>query len=62
MALTSKKVRKLLCAGAVGKFLDQRGLYLCVQSRTAAHWEKRYQYLGREHYTGRRRSRRPPGL
>jgi len=52
MTLTSKKVRKLLCAGAVGKFLDQRGLYLCVQSRTAAHWEKRYQYLGREHYTG----------
>jgi integrase len=52
MALTSKRVAKLLRQGVPGRYLDERGLYLVVQSRTAAHWERRYQLDGREHYHG----------
>ena len=52
MALTSKRVLKLLRRGEPGRHLDQRGLYLVIGSRTNAHWEKRYQLDGREHYTG----------
>jgi len=52
MALTAKRVTKLLRRGEPGRFLDARGLYLVVDSRTAAHWERRYQLDGREHYHG----------
>jgi integrase len=52
MGLTSKRVAKLLRRGEPARILDQRGLYLCVQSKTAAHWEKRYQLNGKEHYHG----------
>jgi integrase len=52
MGLTSKRVAKLLRRGEPARILDQRGLYLCVQSKTAAHWEKRYQLDGKEHYHG----------
>jgi integrase len=52
LALTAKRVAKLLRKGEPGRHLDRRGLYLVVKSRTNAHWEKRYQYLGRERYTG----------
>ena len=52
MALTSKRVAKLIRRGEPGRHLDSRGLYLITQSPTAAHWEKRYQLDGREHYHG----------
>jgi integrase len=52
MALTSKRVAKLIRKGEPGRHLDSRGLYLITQSPTAAHWEKRYQLDGREHYHG----------
>jgi integrase len=52
MALTSKRVLKLLRRGEPGKHFDRHGLYLVTVSRTAAHWEKRYQLDGKEHYHG----------
>jgi integrase len=52
MALTSKRVLKLIRRGEPGRFLDQRGLYLIVGSKSAAHWEKRYELDGREHWHG----------
>jgi integrase len=52
MALTAKRVAKLIRKGEPGRHLDSRGLYLITQSPTAAHWEKRYQLDGREHYHG----------
>jgi integrase len=52
MALTSKRVLKLIRKGEPGRHLDARGLYLITQSPTAAHWEKRYQLDGKEHYHG----------
>jgi integrase len=52
MNLTSKRVAKLLRQGEPARHLDQRGLYLVIESRTNAHWEKRYQLDGREHYHG----------
>jgi integrase len=52
MALTSKRVLKLLRRGDPGRHLDQRGLYLVIASRTAAHWERRFQLDGAEHYHG----------
>jgi len=52
MGLTSKRIAKLLRRGEPGKHLDQRGLYLVVKSSTSAHWERRYQLDGREHYHG----------
>ncbi|TMJ90904.1 MAG: DUF4102 domain-containing protein, partial [Alphaproteobacteria bacterium] len=52
MALTSKRVLKLLRRGESGRHFDQRGLYLVIASKTNAHWEKRYQLDGKEHYHG----------
>jgi integrase len=52
MALTAKRVAKLIRKGEPGRHLDQRGLYLVIQSCTAAHWERRYQLDGKEHYHG----------
>jgi integrase len=52
MSLTSKRVLKLLRRGEPGRHLDARGLYLVIASRTNAHWERRYQLDGREHYHG----------
>ena len=52
MGLSSKKVLKLLRRGEPGRYLDQRGLYLVIASRTNAHWERRYQLDGKEHYHG----------
>jgi integrase len=52
MGLTAKRVAKLLRRGEPDRHLDQRGLYLVIESRTNAHWEKRYQFDGKEHYTG----------
>jgi integrase len=52
MALTSKRVAKLLRKGEPGRHLDTRGLYLVVNGPTNAYWEKRYQFDGREHHHG----------
>jgi integrase len=45
MALTVKRVEKLLRAGVRGKYTDSdvRGLMLCVESKTSAHWLLRWQ-------------------
>jgi integrase len=50
MALTVKRVEKLLRAGVRGKHTDGdvRGLMLCIESRTSAHWLLRWQ---RDHKT-----------
>jgi len=52
MNLTAKKVLKLLRRGEPGRYFDKHGLYLVVASRDSAHWEKRYQLDGKEHYHG----------
>jgi integrase len=52
MALTSKRVLKLLRRGEPDRHLDTRGLYLVIASKTSAHWERRFQLDGREHYHG----------
>jgi integrase len=52
MTLTAKRVAKVIRKGEPGRHLDSRGLYLITQSPTAAHWEKRYQLDGKEHYHG----------
>jgi integrase len=57
MSLTVKKVTKLLRRGEPGRTLDGgasgvRGLYLCVDSGTAASWALRYQVGGRAHWMG----------
>jgi integrase len=52
MALTSKRVAKLLRRGEPRRHLDGRGLYLVINSPTSAYWEKRYQFLGRERHHG----------
>jgi integrase len=45
MALTVKRVEQLLRTGVPGKHTDGdvRGLMLCVESKTSAHWLLRYQ-------------------
>jgi hypothetical protein len=51
MSLTAKKVEKLLNAGVPTKVTDKggvRGLMLCVEGKTSAHWLLRYQ---RDHKT-----------
>ena len=52
MSLTAKKVLKLMRWGEPGRHFDKHGLYLVIASRDSAHWEKRYQLDGREHYHG----------
>ena len=52
MALTVKKVRDLRAAGAPGRHHDGGGLYLIVDSKTAAHWEWRYQLHGKPRHMG----------
>jgi Arm DNA-binding domain len=55
--LTAKKVAKLIRRGEPWRHLDGgsngiKGLYLCVASRTAAHWELRYQLAHRVRWMG----------
>jgi hypothetical protein len=62
--LTAKKVAKLLRAGAPGRYLDRgdgrsgnqvapvRGLYLCINGKTSAAWELRYQLRDRTRFMG----------
>ena len=57
MALTVKKVAKLLRQGEPGRYLDsgttgERGLYLEIAGRTNAHWLLRYQLRGRTRWMG----------
>jgi hypothetical protein len=55
MALTLKRVAKLMRGGAPGRHLDkggERGLYLIVAGPNAAHWELRYQLNGRGRWMG----------
>ena len=59
--LTDKEVAKLLRHGAPGRHLDshskdrvnrQAGLYLVIGSKSAAHWELRYQLDYRTRFMG----------
>ena len=52
MALTVKKTAKLLRRGVVGRHFHTQGLYLDIESKTNAHWVRRYQLNGRSHYAG----------
>ena len=52
MALTVKKTAKLLSRGVVGRHFHTQGLYLDIESKTNAHWVRRYQLNGRSHYAG----------
>jgi hypothetical protein len=56
MSLTVKRVQRLLRRGEPGRYLDgvggQRGLYLIVANKQAAHWELRYQLNGRARWMG----------
>jgi integrase len=52
MALTQKGVRGLLARGEVGRHFDRDGLYLIVNSKTSANWERRYQLHGKARAMG----------
>jgi integrase len=52
MSLTSKRVAKLLRRGEPDRHLDQHGLYLVIESRSNAHWERRFMLDGRDRYHG----------
>jgi integrase len=46
LALTVKRISRLVSAGAKGRHLDDSGLYLVVTGVGTAHWERRYQIPG----------------
>ena len=55
--MTVKRVEKLIRRGEEGRWLDsgpagQRGLYLVVANKQAAHWELRYQIDDRARQMG----------
>jgi integrase len=60
MALSMKKVAKLLRRGVPGRHIDsdsgdpnrQRGLYLVINHKDSAAWELRFQLHGRPHWMG----------
>jgi integrase len=52
MALTVKVVDALMRQGDRGRHHDGGGLYLVVVSARAAHWERRYERHGQQHYLG----------
>jgi hypothetical protein len=55
VALTSKRMTKLLRRGEPGRYRDGgdvRGLYLVIGSKASAHWELRYQLHGRGRWMG----------
>jgi integrase len=57
MSLTVKRTAKLIRRGQPGRHLDGgtsgvRGLYLCVDNRSAASWTLRYSLNGRAHWMG----------
>jgi integrase len=52
LALTVKKVARLLHHGEPGRHFDAQGLYLCIGNKKNAHWELRYQLGGRGRWMG----------
>jgi integrase len=54
MALTVKRIEKLLRAGVPGKHTDSdvKGLMLCIESKTSAHWLLRWQREGKVFHMG----------
>jgi integrase len=57
MSLTVKRVQRLLRQGKPGRHLDGgangiKGLYLAIDSRTAASWNLRYQLANTSHWMG----------
>ena len=52
MALTVKRVAKLLRQGELKRHLDERGLYLEIASKASAHWLLRYQLNKRTRWMG----------
>jgi integrase len=56
MALTVKRVERLMSRGERGRYCDGqgdgKGLYLVVATVTAAHWERRYQLNGKVRHMG----------
>jgi integrase len=52
MALTVKRMTRLLSKGQPGRYLDGSGLYLVVVGKGSGHWERRFQLRKKEHYLG----------
>ena len=52
MAMTQKGLRGLLGRGKAGRHFDKDGLYLVINSPTAARWERRYQLNQQAHHFG----------
>ena len=52
MALTAKRVTRLISKGEPVMHLDERGLYLVVEGKTSAHWALRFQLDGRARLMG----------
>jgi integrase len=52
MALTVKKVDRLVRRGERGRHFDDDGLYLVVSSKNAANWQRRYELNGKAHWMG----------
>jgi integrase len=52
MKLTVKKVAKILRRGEVGMHFDAQGLYLAVESKKNASWQRRYELHKKAHQIG----------
>jgi hypothetical protein len=52
MALTSKRVEKLLRKGEIGRYFDGAGLYCIVTGKGTGNWQRRYELGGRAHWAG----------
>lgn len=52
MKLTVKKVAKILRRGEVGMHFDAQGLYLAVESKKNASWQRRYELHHKAHQIG----------
>jgi integrase len=52
MALTAKKIARLVAKQAIGRHHDQHGLYLQLASAGAASWIYRFEHAGRERMLG----------
>ena len=52
MALTSKRVEKLLRKGEIGRYFDGNGLYCIDTGKGTGNWSKRYELDRRGHWAG----------
>jgi integrase len=52
MALTVKRVARLMAKGRPGMYRDERGLYLAIQNKRAASWGLRYQLDHKPRFMG----------